>query len=350
MNGELVWLDRAKQAIERVATIGEAKDISDKAAAIKLLAAKQGWSKDQKIRIAEIEVRAQRRLGELLAETPKATGTRGQGRPPLGGATREPPIQLAPTLADMGISKKQSHVAQAVASVPVADFEGAIAAARDNDKVPTATAIQRAAKEAERQARRDENAKKAEAMVEAPTAAPAIIIPDVRFATIVADPPWDWGDEGDVDQMGRAKPDYATMPFDQLRALAPWGRKMGDVADTDCHLYLWITNRSMPKGATLLESWGFRFITILTWPKPSFGMGNYFRGQTEHVLFGVRGSQALRRKDASTLLPTWRRGPGGHSSKPPEFLEFVESCSPGPYLELFARSARPGWTPWGADA
>jgi N6-adenosine-specific RNA methylase IME4 len=164
-----------------------------------------------------------------------------------------------------------------------------------------------------------------------------------KFSTIVVDPPWDWGDEGDGEQMGRAMPVYGTMPLEELLAL-PVGR----YADEDCHLYLWITNRSLPKGSRLLETWGFRYVTCITWVKPSFGMGTYFRGQTEHLLFGVKGSQALKRRDAGTVLQA-PRGPGGHSSKPREIYPFIESCSPGPYLELFARSERPDWTSWGAE-
>ena len=121
---------------------------------------------------------------------------------------------------------------------------------------------------------------------------------------------------------------------------------VGELADVDCHLYMWVTNRSLPKGFGLLERWGFRYITALTWVKPSFGMGNYFRGQTEHVLFGVRGSQMLRRRDVGTYFAA-DRGAGGHSSKPGAFYALVESCSPGPYLEMFSRSARANWTHWG---
>ncbi len=164
------------------------------------------------------------------------------------------------------------------------------------------------------------------------------------YSTIVIDPPWDWGDEGDQDQLGRARPTYGTMSIDALLALP-----VGEYAAPDAHLYLWITNRSLPKGFALLERWGFRYITCVTWAKPSFGMGNYFRGQTEQVLFGVRGSLPLNRKDASTLF-TAPRGPRGHSSKPAEFYGFVESCSPGPYLEMFARGGRKDWTSWGAEA
>ena len=121
---------------------------------------------------------------------------------------------------------------------------------------------------------------------------------------------------------------------------------IGKLAADDSHLYLWITNRSLPKGFALLESWGFRYVTALTWVKPKFGMGNYFRGQTEHVLFGVKGKQLLRRKNAGTAL-IWDR-PKGHSVKPPEFYDFVESCSHGPYLEIFARRNREGWAAWGS--
>ena len=157
------------------------------------------------------------------------------------------------------------------------------------------------------------------------------------------DPPWDYGDEQDVDQFGRGLPTYATMSLDEIAALP-----VAELADVDCHLYLWITNRSLPKGFQLLKQWGFRYVTCLTWCKPSFGMGNYFRGQTEHILFGVRGSQMLKRQDVGTWFQ-WPRGQS-HSSKPDEFIALVESCSPGPYIEMFARGQRAGWVSWGAEA
>lgn len=180
------------------------------------------------------------------------------------------------------------------------------------------------------------------------------------FTTVVIDPPWDWGDEGDVNQMGRAKPDYATTPSfctqpfidtDKDNACGECQsvecivlQKMQSVAD-DAHIYLWITNRSLPKGFDLLESWGFRYITALTWCKPHYGMGNYFRGSTEHLLFGVKGSLSLKRKNAGT----WFQAPRGeqHSAKPNAAYELIESCSPGPYLDLFGRQEREGWTVWG---
>jgi ParB/RepB/Spo0J family partition protein len=196
----------------------------------------------------------------------------------------------------------------------------------------------RALKERDREARRTENREKVATIS-------SVVAADAKFATIVIDPPWDWGDEGDQDQLGRAKPDYATMTIEQLMDFT----MVSDHADTDCHLYMCITNRSLPKGFALLERWGFRYVTMLTWVKPSYGMGNYFRGQTEHILFGVKGSQMLKRKDIGTAFP-WPRGPNGHSSKPVEMYEMVESASPGPYFEIFSRHERPDWTSWGEDS
>lgn len=160
------------------------------------------------------------------------------------------------------------------------------------------------------------------------------------FQTIVVDPPWDWGDEGDINQLGRAKPDYATIPISEIMALP-----VDKLSDINCHLYLWATNRSLPKAFGLIEKWGFRYITCITWVKPSIGMGNYFRGDTEQLLFAVKGSQHIKRKDVGTHF----NAPRGdkHSSKPIAAYDLIESCSYGPFLEMFSRVVRAGWTAWG---
>lgn len=165
-------------------------------------------------------------------------------------------------------------------------------------------------------------------------------IPQGPFSAIAIDPPWDWGDEGDMDQFGRARPTYETMTLNEIKALPILSR-----SDTNCHIYLWITNRSLPKGFELLEEWGFRYITLLTWGKPSFGMGNYFRGQTEQIMFGVKGSLPLSRHDIGTLFNLPRGD--NHSSKPDEMFKILATCSPEPRLEMFARKEHQGWIPWG---
>ncbi len=328
IRNELILLDRATQAIERITTIGEVKTLTDQAAAIKLLAAKQNWSHDQQVRIAKIELTCVRRLGQLLKETPKAKA----GRPKKIGSRKEPILDGPPTHAEMGVNKKQAHVAQNVAAMPESDFQVYL----DKDKA-TVTGALRAVKEKQREAKREQDRK---AIAKAPDFASI----KGRFATIAIDPPWDVKDESDVDQLGRGRPDYDTMPIADIKALP-----VGEKAAKDAHLYLWITNRSLPKGFDLLNAWGFRYVTCLTWCKPSFGMGNYFRGSTEQVLFGVRGSLSLQRKDIGTWFAAPRTDKKKHSAKPPEFYRMVETCSPGPYLEVFGRGERPGWIVWGSQ-
>jgi N6-adenosine-specific RNA methylase IME4 len=201
--------------------------------------------------------------------------------------------------------------------------------------------LTQAARELKEREREEKRRHAAEQIAAAPTIDEAIAA--AKFSTICVDPPWDWGDEGDNDQLGRGRTTYGEMSYEELLDLP-----IADKADDDCHIYLWITNRSLPKGFALLESWGFRYVTCITWVKPSFGMGNYFRGQTEQVLFGVRGSLALKRRDCGTVLNA-PRGPGGHSSKPDEFYDLVESCSPAPYLDVFSRRERADWCCWGGQ-
>jgi N6-adenosine-specific RNA methylase IME4 len=137
-----------------------------------------------------------------------------------------------------------------------------------------------------------------------------------------------------------------TMP--ELKAL-----KVEDLAEPNAHLYLWTTNSFMVEAHDLARAWGFDPKTIITWTKyrhedgqPSMKMGYYYRGAMEHCLFCVRGSLRLMGPAASTALLLPRRP---HSEKPPEFYEMVESQSPGPYLEMFSRRKRFGWSAWGNE-
>jgi N6-adenosine-specific RNA methylase IME4 len=156
-----------------------------------------------------------------------------------------------------------------------------------------------------------------------------------KYRTIVIDPPWPFANT-------RWQPSYATMPVEKIAAL-----QVGELAEDDAHVYLWIVNSHVAEGVGMLERWGFRYVTMLTWIKPSIGMGSYFRNSTEHVLFGVRGTQGLLRDDVATHFAADR--PGQHSAKPDAFYKLVESCSPGPWIDLFARRARNGWASWGAE-
>ena len=171
----------------------------------------------------------------------------------------------------------------------------------------------------------------------------AISLGEQRFKTIVADPPWCPDDFEEIDLCGRASPNYSTMTLEELAKLP-----VGQFAEKNCHLWLWAHNRSIFAARDLMADWGFEQKTIITWCKRDLGLGSYLRNNTEHVLFGVRGSLPVLRNDCGTWFEAPRAGP--HSTKPNEFYGLVETLSPGPWLDLFARTERPGWKTWGAEA
>ena len=304
--------------------------------------------------IGKLVLLAEARLGELFNLMPKATTNNPSGnnqfrsnsaREEIDQQTVEIEDKPKPKLevaAQMGFNKNQVSQFQKLADNPVA-VKKAIATAQDNGEIVTRSNVlaeikntARKEKETKQEERRVENTEKVKKMA-TPLDAQGL------FQTIVIDPPWDWGDEGDVNQFGRAKPEYSTIPFDDIKNLP-----INKIADQNCHLYLWVTNRSLPKAFALIDAWGFRYITCLTWCKPSIGMGNYFRGSTEQILFAVKGSQQLKRHDVGTYF-TAPRG-DNHSSKPDEFYKLVESCSYKPFIDIFGRKNRDGWFVWGENS
>jgi N6-adenosine-specific RNA methylase IME4 len=121
------------------------------------------------------------------------------------------------------------------------------------------------------------------------------------------------------------------------------------------HLYLWVPNALLPEGIQIMQAWGFRYKTNLVWYKvrkdggpDGRGVGFYFRNVTELVLFGVRGKMRTRAR-GRTQVNLFHTRKQEHSRKPDELYEVIEQCSPGPYLELFARERRAGWTQWGDE-
>lgn len=180
------------------------------------------------------------------------------------------------------------------------------------------------------------------------------------YSTIVADPPWAYRTtKGMTTRTSHgtacAEDNYSTLTNEQIAALP-----VCDLAATNAHLYMWVTNpklygdrkRDGVSPVEIMEAWGFSYVTLLTWfKKPgALGMGFYFRGQTEHVLFGVRGAAGIAVADRRRNCfegDYFQAGTTGHSRKPAAFFDLVESVSPGPYVELFARQPRLGWDAWG---
>lgn len=174
-----------------------------------------------------------------------------------------------------------------------------------------------------------------------------------KFSTILADPPWRF-----QNRTGKVAPEhlrlrrYETMSIEEISAMP-----VGIHARNPSHLYLWVPNALLPWGIRVMDAWGFKYKANIVWHKirkdggpDGRGVGFYFRNVTELLLFGVKGENARTlaagRRQVNYIATRKRE----HSRKPDEQYALIESCSPGPYLELFARGLRDGWTAWGNQA
>jgi N6-adenosine-specific RNA methylase IME4 len=170
-----------------------------------------------------------------------------------------------------------------------------------------------------------------------------------RFSTILIDPPWRFHNRtGKMAPEHRRLHRYRTMTVEEIMAMP-----VSAHARTPSHLYLWVPNALLQEGLSVMEAWGFRYKTNIVWYKvrkdggpDGRGVGFYFRNVTELLLFGVKGTMrtmAAGRTQVNVVLTRKRE----HSRKPEEIYTIIEACSPGPYLELFARERMEGWTMWG---
>ena len=174
-----------------------------------------------------------------------------------------------------------------------------------------------------------------------------------KYQTIYADPPWQF-----QNRTGKAAPEhkrlrrYSTMTLSEIMHLP-----VQDIAEEKSHLYLWVPNALLPDGLAVMQAWGFTYKTNIIWEKvrqdgypDGRGVGFYFRNVTEILLFGIRGKSNRTLQPARTQVNLIRSKKREHSRKPDEFIPLIESCSSGPYIELFARGDRAGWDMWGNQA
>jgi N6-adenosine-specific RNA methylase IME4 len=172
-----------------------------------------------------------------------------------------------------------------------------------------------------------------------------------RYSTILADPPWQFQNRtGKVAPEHRRLLRYPTMELQEIMDMP-----ISTLAAARSHLYLWVPNALMMEGLQVMKAWGFTYKSNIVWFKirkdggpDGRGVGFYFRNVTELLLFGVRGSMRTLKPGRTqvNILATRKRE---HSRKPDEIFGLIEGCSPGPYLELFARFRRPGWSQWGNE-
>lgn len=176
-----------------------------------------------------------------------------------------------------------------------------------------------------------------------------LVLPTVDggWSTILADPPWRYGDKLPGPGRGAVK-HYNVMTNKDIIDM-----NVRDITAENAHLYLWVTNSFIETGFEVMRSWGFEPKTNIVWVKVSkkgtvrLGMGRYFRNCTELCLFGVKGKMFTSNTNLPNVIMAERTK---HSAKPPQMYDIIRECSPAPRLELFARNAADGFSVWGDEA
>jgi N6-adenosine-specific RNA methylase IME4 len=325
----LVRYDAARRALAEAHCVDEVKDIRDKAAAMQLYA-RQAKDGELIAMATEIRRRAERRLGEIMAEERKA-GRLAKPPNPKRRVAKRP--DDPPTLAKRGISKSLADRARKAAAIPEGEFEAHVAQTVEG----AVTSMEgKAARQAEKRERRRQR--------ELELAAKITALPEKKYGVIYADPPWRFEPYSAKTGMDRAADNhYPTMDVEAIKVLA------AIPAADDCVLFLWATVPVLPAALEVIDAWGFTYKSALFWVKDKEGTGYWTRNRVELLLIGTRGN--VPAPAPGEQPPQVIEAPRDrHSEKPAAFAEIIEKLYPNvPKIELFARAPRPGWDVWGNE-
>ncbi len=313
----------ACKALAEAKAVDEVKNILDKTVAIKEYA-RQSKNRDLEIDAAEIRMRGERRLGQLLLEMEK-----NKGRAEKSGAgsrsSQAEPRKAVPRLADMGIDKKLSSRAQKVAVVPEKAYNNLIDEWRGNvekENVRIATNLIRASDRTARDTKLE-----------------SVEIPEGVFNVIYADPPWKY--QFQENKSREIENHYPTMDLEDIKELEI------PVSENSI-LLMWATAPKLEEAIEVINSWGFIFKTNAVWDKEMMGMGYWFRGQHELLLVGSKGNFPTP-EPSNRFSSVIREKRTAHSKKPDIVYSMIETMFPnGKYLELFAHKKHSEkWAVWG---
>ena len=291
-------------------------------------AAKAAKNTDAEIDMAEVRIRAERRIGRIMAMQREA-GLLAVGHRYAGGSDSDPP---AITLSEMEITKHLADRARRLEELADETFEDLIAEWRNRCEGSRAVTLELfdARKKAERRADIDRQRQEIESS--------GIVPLDGVFNVVAIDPPWNYDRVYDPAAARIASP-YPQMTQDELLAMhLPFAE--------DCALFLWTTHRFIWDAGALLEHWGFDHKAVLVWDKEHMGMGFWLRMQCEFCLLGIRGQPVWDNTRWRDIIREARRE---HSRKPDAFYEMVEDITAGRRADIFSREPRPGWASFGND-
>ena len=314
----VVQLDIARAALIQAKTIPAVKKILDAASAMKAYAKAQGMS-DECIGYAHaVRYEALAKIGKMLKSMMKnrGGGEKGVGRSGKNAVTEVNHIVAAPTLAELGLDKRTSMIAQQVGELPD-DVTEAI-----KEREVTLT-----------EARRQQ--KKAKARKAPP-------LPLGTYRVLYADPPWKYGDQL-TENYGGTQWHYPSMSIKELCDLP-----IKTLAQDNAVLFLWVTSPLLYEASPLIGAWGFKYKTSFVWDKVKHNMGHYNSVRHEFLLVCTRGSCLPDHGKLFDSVQTIERS-AKHSEKPQEFRTIIETLYRGPRVELFARKAHAGWEAWGNE-
>lgn len=319
----LVKLDKARLLLSTCRNIDEAKEIRDKAEALRNYARQRDYSLESQNYCAEIKLRAERRIGEFSMELPKNERARTDIT-----ALHDDTQFKTDILKDAGLNRVQAHRFETIASLPEKMFEEHIQKSKEARKEITTAAVMRIAKH-------NIAIEKHETLKEEK--------PSGKYNIIYADPPWSYADQGCNGAMGNQ---YKGMSIEDICAMGEWVKS---ISDDNCILFLWATYPMLKEALMVMEAWGFEYKTIaFQWVKMNkvnksyfYGLGRWTRGNTEPCLLAVKGKPQRIAKDVFQIIdsPVDR-----HSRKPDETRRrIVRLMGDLPRIELFARERKEGW-------
>jgi N6-adenosine-specific RNA methylase IME4 len=329
MNNALAIKNRLQAELAQVTSLPDVKSLHDRAEALRLYCKKAGETREVQNDVAEVKLRAERRAGELLQGMDKSKGA----------AQKRTRCHDVTTLAELGIGKKQSSRWQIALLLPDEDFEAHIIEVKESPTGElTSAGVLRLARPLAKAKKRKRTNKGETCTVED---LHALVAAGKRYATVYADPPWAYDNQGTRAATGNH---YETVTVDWL--CEPENMPIEALGMDNAHLHLWTTNAFLFDAKRIIDAWGFEYKSCFVWVKPQMGIGNYWRVSHEFLLLGVRGKLTFE-EHGQMSWGKFKRGK--HSRKPDAIRKIIEKVSLQPRLELFGREAVKGWTVWGND-
>jgi N6-adenosine-specific RNA methylase IME4 len=336
----LALYDAACRALAEARSIDEVKNIRDEAVAMAVYA-RQAKNRDLEADAVEIRMRATRRLDQLRQAQKETVGlNRG-----VRWVGKKPAEDDRPTLASQGIDKNLAHQARVLGAMDDAAFERKVAEARDS----AARVFRRAIREAEIAQERQERRMRT-ALGGSVGDLHTLIASGYRAGAMMIDAPWPFQQYGDGERADRAvTTHFDTMTIDEIKELP-----VRALAADDCAIFVWLTWPHMPVWASVLEAWGVTYSALaFDWVKLNasgeglhWGNGYGTRANPEPCILAKVGNPLRLDAGVHSIIEA---PVGEHSEKPDEAYRRIERLYPGPYLELFARKPRDGWTTWGNE-